>query len=133
MIIPFINFTGQACEAISLYETVFSVQDKQISFYKEMPAEVKSHFPTETENYVLHAEMIINGTKVWIGDTTQRITPGDIVSLAVPFSSEKEVQQAFGKLKVGGTVLMELTPTFYSPLFGVVKDKYGVIWHLICQ
>ncbi len=133
MIIPFINFAGQAGEAIALYETVFDIQNKQVAFYKDMPDDMKQHFPEGTENYVLHAEMSINGTEVWIGDTLQNITAGDMVSLSVPFSSQEEIQTAFNKLKTGGKVHMELAPTFFSPLFGTVEDKFGVIWHLICR
>ncbi len=133
MIIPFINFAGKAGEAIAFYETVFDIKDKKVMLYKDMPADMKSHFPANTDHYVLHAEMVINGTQVWIGDSTEKTESGDLVTLAVPLSSKEEVQKAFDKLKVGGKVYMELAPTFYSPLFGTVEDKFGVIWHLICQ
>ena len=133
MIVPFINFAGQAGEAIALYETVFNVQDKKVFLFKDMPAEMKSHFLPETDHYVMHSEMTINGTPVWIGDTVQGITPGDMVSLSVPMASQEEIRTAFDKLKAGGKVHMELAPTFYSPLFGTIQDKFGVIWHLICQ
>ncbi|MDR0429877.1 MAG: VOC family protein [Tannerellaceae bacterium] len=133
MIVPFINFAGQATEAIALYEIVFNVQDKKVFLFKDMPAEMKPNFPPETDHYVMHSEMTINGTPVWIGDTIQGITTGDMVSLSVPMSSQEEIRAAFDKLKVGGKVLMELVPTFYSPLFGTVQDKFGVIWHFICQ
>lgn len=133
MIVPFINFTGQAGDAIALYETVFDVQNKKIFYYRDMPADMKPHFPPETDNYVMHSEMTINGTTVWIGDSMQPVTSGDMVSLSVPLNSADEVRLVFNKLKEGGVVLMELEPTFYSPLFGTVKDRFGVIWHLICQ
>ncbi len=132
MITPFINFAGQAAEAIAFYETAFEIKDKKVQLYKDMPADLKSKFPKETDSFVLHAEMTMNGTQVWIGDSSQGITSGDMVSLAVPFSKKDDVQKAYDKLKVGGKILMELAPTFYSPLFGVVKDKFGVVWHLIC-
>lgn len=132
MIIPFINFAGKAGEAIAFYETVFEVKDKKVHLFKEMPEEMKQHFSRDTDHYVMHAEMVINGTQVWIGDTTQGINPGDMVSLSVTLSWQKEVREVFDKLKEGGEVYMELQPTFYSPLFGTVKDKFGVIWHLIC-
>ncbi|MDR2914606.1 MAG: VOC family protein [Tannerella sp.] len=132
MIIPFINFEGKAAEAIALYETVFDVKDKKVSLFRDMPEEMKQHFPRDTDDYVMHAEMVINGTRVWIGDTTQGINPGDMVSLSVPLSSPEEVRSTFDKLKEDGEVYMEPEPTFYSPLFGTVRDKFGVIWHLIC-
>jgi len=133
MIIPFLNFAGQAGEAIAFYETVFEVTNKNIALFKDMPEDMKQHFSRDTDNYVMHGEMVINGTQVWIGDTTQGITSGDMVTLSVPLSSPEEVRKTFDKLKEGGEVFMEPEPTFYSLLFGSVKDKFGVIWHLICQ
>ncbi len=133
MIVPFINFEGKAGEAIAFYETVFDVRDKRVALFKDMPEEMKQHFSRDTDHYVMHSEMTINGTPVWIGDTTLGIDAGNLVTLSVPLASKEEVQQAFDKLKEGGTVHMELMPTFYSPLFGTVEDKFGVIWHLICQ
>ncbi|GHU99688.1 VOC family protein [Bacteroidia bacterium] len=133
MIVPFINFAGEAGRAIAFYETVFEVKDKHIMLFRDMPEDMKQHFPRETDHYVMHAEMTINGTRVWIGDSTQGVSPGDMVSLSVPLASPEEVRKAFEKLSEGGQTLMELAQTFYSPLFGTVKDRFGVIWHLICQ
>ncbi len=133
MIIPFINFAGQASEAIAFYETVFEIKDKKVFLFKDMPEDMKQHFSRDTDNYIMHSEMLINGSPVWISDTTETVNPGTILSLSLPFSSQEEVRRAFDKLKNGGTVFMELEATFYSPLFGSVQDKFGVIWHLICQ
>lgn len=133
MIIPFLNFAGRAGEAIAFYETVFEVRDKQIAYFREMPAEMKSHFGPDTDHYVMHAEMTMGGTRVWIGDTAGSITPGDMVTLSVPLPTPEAVRAAFEKLEAGGKVYMPLEKTFYSPLFGTVQDRFGVIWHLICQ
>lgn len=133
MIIPFMNFKGQAGEAIALYKTVFDVQIKRIAYYKDMPETLKPHFPPETDNYVMHAEMTIQGSEVWFGDSMEETSTGDRLTLSVPFSSKEEVQTAFDKLKIDGKILMELETTFYSPLFGTIEDKFGIIWHLICQ
>lgn len=134
MLIPFINFGGQAAEAIALYEMVFEVTDKQVFFFRDMPEEMKSHFPPETMGYVMHSEMKINGSAVWIGDSVQGTTPGDRVTISVPYATVEEVRTTFDKLMAaGGEALMEPEQTFYSPLFGTVRDRFGVIWHLICQ
>ncbi len=133
MIIPFLNFAGRAGEAIAFYETVFEVGDKRVALFGDMPDEMKPNFPPHTQGYVMHAEMTIAGTQVWMGDTVNGVTPGDMLSLSVPMESQEAIRAAFGKLQEGGKIHMELAPTFYSPLFGTVEDKFGVIWHLICQ
>ena len=133
MIIPFINFKELAGEAIAFYETVFEVKNKQVSYYHDIPDHLKEHFPDYTMNNVLHAEMILNGSPIWISDTTEEVVDGELVTLAIPFTSEEDVLNAFNKLKIDGTVLMEPERTDYSPFLGMVKDKFGVIWHLICK
>lgn len=57
-----------------MYETVFEVKDKQVSFFRDMPECMKRHFSHDKDHYVMHAEMTINGTKVWIGDTVSAVT-----------------------------------------------------------
>lgn len=131
MIIPFLNFTGQANEAINFYESIFKVENKNVMLFKDMPADVKSEFPAGTENYVAHAEMTIEGTQVWIGDSLQAVADGEKVSLSLLLSSEEEIRKVFDRLKAEGTILMELEPTFYSRLCGMVKDKFGIIWFLM--
>ena len=133
MIIPFINYKDVAGEAISFYETVFEVKNKQVSYYHDIPDHLKEHFPDYSMNNVLHAKMVLNGTPIWISDTTEEVIDGNVVTLAASFSSEEDVQNAFDKLKKDGTVLIEPERTNDSTFLGIVKDKFGVIWHLFCS
>ncbi len=133
MIVPFINFSGQCGEAIAFYESIFPVEDKQVMRFQDMPPDPSHPLPPNAENYVLHASMIIAGTRVWCGDSLEGTTPGDMVTLSVPLPTVEEVERAFNKLKEGGKIYMDLAPQFYSPSYGCVADKFGVIWHLLCQ
>jgi PhnB protein len=45
-------------------------------------------------------------------------------------SDEPEVRRLFAALSEGGSVMMPLGPTFWSPLFGMCTDKFGVNWML---
>jgi uncharacterized glyoxalase superfamily protein PhnB len=56
-----------------------------------------------------------------------------MISLAADFATADEVVQTFHQLKEGGEVLMELSPQFFSPMYGWVKDKFSVSWQLICR
>jgi PhnB protein len=44
--------------------------------------------------------------------------------------SEDEVRHAFAALSEEGKVDMPLQKTFFSPCYGIVVDKYGVMWNL---
>ena len=48
------------------------------------------------------------------------------LALAVP--SEAEADRAFNALADGGQVQMPLAKTFWSPRFGMVVDRFGVLW-----
>lgn len=132
MITPYLNFAGQAGEAIEFYEKVFHGQNKQVMRYGDAPPNPQFPIREEDKNLVLHAEMTISGTKLNFSDTQDAINEGSMISLAVDFRTENEVREAFDKLKEGGEVLMELEPQFFSPLYGWVIDKYGVSWQIVC-
>lgn len=133
MVQPYLYLNGNCSEAIDFYEKVFNGENKKIMRYKDAPANPNFPVPDEMKELVLHAEMNINGTQFNFSDSTEKIIPGNMISLAVSFDTTEEVVAAFNKLKTGGEVLMELAPQFFSPMYGWVKDKFGVGWQLICQ
>ncbi len=133
MVTPFINFSGLCNCAIEFYEKIFNITDKKVLKFKDMPKSPNFIIEDKFKDYILHAEMILNGTKVWLSDTTGDITKGDMVSLSIDYNTIDEVKNVFDYLKEDGEILIELAPTFYSPMFGTVKDKFGIIWHIICN
>lgn len=50
--------------------------------------------------------------------------------LSVNFSGEEEAKRAFAALAEGGRVDMPGGPTFWSPYFGMVTERFGVQWML---
>jgi len=133
MVEPYLNLSGKSSEAIDFYERVFHGQAKQVMYFKDAPQNPDFPVPNEIKDYVLHAEMIICGTKFNFSDTQEDVVPGNMISLAVRLATADKVTSVFDQLKEGGEVLMELAPQFYSPMYGWVKDKYGVGWQLICE
>jgi PhnB protein len=45
--------------------------------------------------------------------------------------SAAEADRRFAGLADGGTVHMPLAKTFFSPRFGMVIDRFGVMWMII--
>jgi PhnB protein len=52
-------------------------------------------------------------------------------SLVYSTADESEARRAFAALAEGGNVTMPLTPTFWSPCYGMVKDKFDVSWQVM--
>ena len=53
------------------------------------------------------------------------------ISLSLSVANAAEARQKFEALSAGGQVLMPLGKTFYSPAFGMAKDRFGVMWMVI--
>lgn len=131
MISPVIEFNGNCAKAIEFYEKVFGATDKYIDYYHEAPDDSGIPNTGDTKNWVMHSGITICGTHFNMSDSTEPIVPGNMYKFNVFMDSEQEVTQAYDMLKVNGEVVVELGPQFFSPMYGSVKDCFGVRWQLI--
>ncbi|MDR0375962.1 MAG: VOC family protein [Treponema sp.] len=130
MVAPFLNFYGCCGEAIELYEKVFTVKNKQVQLFGDIPG-----IPENMKSWILHAEMEMEGQTFWLGDcfSPEQCAGGLMITLAVTFPTVEKVTEVFNKLLEGGSVLIELSPKPYSPMHGCVKDKFGVGWQITAR
>ena len=54
-------------------------------------------------------------------------------SLSYPAKDEADAKRLFDGLSAGGRIEMPLTPTFFASSFGMVADKFGVMWMVIAE
>ncbi len=50
------------------------------------------------------------------------------VSLSISPPDEAEAKRLFDALLEGGEVILPLGKTFWSPAFGMLKDRFGLSW-----
>jgi PhnB protein len=53
--------------------------------------------------------------------------------LSLPARDEAEARRLFAALAEGGQVQMPVAKTFFSPAFGMVNDRFGVLWMVIAS
>ena len=89
--------------------------------------------PETDKNRIMYAGIPIGDIVAMFSDVPSgsEFIQGNNISLTYSTDSKEEVQRIFDELKEGGTVIMELQPTFYSELYGMVKDKFGIIWQVL--
>jgi PhnB protein len=131
MILPTIHFPGNCNEAIAFYEQAFDVTEKQVSFYRDAPPDSGITITEDMLDLVMHASITICGTKFNCSDTQKEIVPGNMILFNVFMETEDEVRNAFEKLEVGGNVVVNLGPQFFSKMYGSVVDRFGIKWQLI--
>jgi PhnB protein len=72
----------------------------------------------------------IEGDTVMFSDSFpgMDLTVGDNISLTVVAKDIAKTRRYFDLLKVGGEIAMELQETFWTPLYGSLTDRYGIVW-----
>jgi PhnB protein len=100
--------------------------------FGDAPPNSEFPVPDNVKNLVLHAELIKDGHIIRFLDTFpgSPYTIGNNTSFSLGCDTKEEVKQSFDALAEGGSVEMELKETFFSELYGKLRDKFGVIWLL---
>ena len=89
---------------------------------------------TAKELQIMHADFRIGDSMIMISDgRCDGSTRQDGFSLAITVPTVDEADRLFNALAASGTVQMPIAETFFSPRFGMVQDKFGVSWMIICE
>jgi PhnB protein len=124
---PYVNFNGRAEEALEFYKQAIGIKVQMLMHFKDAPD--KSMISPGSEGKVMHASFTLGDTTVMVSDGRcdgSEGFKGFNLSLNVPDATAAE--KAFAALSKGGKVEMPLTKTFFSPAFGMLLDKFGLMW-----
>ena len=125
----YVNFNQQCEEAVHFYASVFQTPAPNFMRFGDMP---NPDYPLDdvSKNLIMHTELVIEGDTVMFSDVFpgMELKVGNNLSLTVVSDDIEKTRRYFDLLKVGGLVEMELQETFWSPLYGSIVDKYGIVW-----
>jgi PhnB protein len=128
---PYLFLDGRCEEAIEFYKFALGASVERLMRFKDNP---EPHGPAGNEEKVMHASLRVGDTVMMLSDGHCKGRPffyGFSLSLSV--SNEAEADRMFAGLTDGGTVITPLTKTFFSPRFGMVTDRFGVMWMIIAH
>ena len=129
MIKPYLMFNRECDEAFKLYQKAFDGEMLHIQKYGDMPPNPEFPVAEDDKDLVLHAELKLTETGSIMGSDGKRDSQdGGKVSISVELASEESAKNAWNVLKDGGSVHMDLQPTFFAKLHGSLVDKFGVTW-----
>jgi PhnB protein len=126
---PYLFFEGRCDEALEFYRGALGAEVTMLMRFEEGPPAREGTLPPGAEDKVMHASVRIGDATVLVSDGRCSGRPafeGFSLSLTVP--DEAAARRLFGALADGGAVRMPLAPTFFSPLFGMTADRFGVSW-----
>lgn len=129
--IPYLFFRGNCRKAMEAYGRIFG-ETPEIMPFGAMPDEEKAAMPGVPDDAVMHASVRVGDGWIYGSDDFGGDTPamaGCNVTLNVP--GDAETRRIWNALAEGGEVRMALEPTFWTPLFGTLTDRYGVRWMIM--
>jgi len=124
---PYLYFDGRCDEAIAFYETAVGAKVQMLLRFGEGPAQ-EDCAPSPPDK-VMHSSVAIGDMVVMMSDGYCQGNPkfeGFALSLTV--TDVATADRVYAALTDGGEATVPLTETFFSPRFGMVKDRFGVHW-----
>ncbi len=122
----YLTFNGNCREAMTFYKnclggelTLMSVEDSPMA----------EQWPKEVRKNILHASLVKNSLVLLGSDMAPKegTVNGNAISLALNCSNEKEINDFFNNLSVGGKVTHPLH-TFFDGTIGALTDQFGMNW-----
>lgn len=130
---PYLFFNGRCQEAIDFYTNAAGARLEAAMRYSQSPQPLPDGcLPPGWSEKIMHASVVIGGSRVFFADgnsAEKAKFDGFALTLSVP--SAEEAARTFAALSDGGAVIVPLAPTFYSPSFGMLTDRFGVMWMIM--
>jgi PhnB protein len=125
-----LNFGGNCAEALHFYEENLGGKITFSMTYEQMPE--PKDVPPGCEKAILHASIQIGVTRLMACDAPPDcFQPMRSVYLGLAVDSSEEAERIFAALSAGGEVSMPLAETFFANRFGMLRDRFGVLWEII--
>ena len=125
-------FQGNCREAMDFYGKVFASSPGYVLTYGQAPSDPNHPLPEDFSDKIIHARMDIADLQVLFSDGFPgwEAEFGNNISMTINASSAKEAEDIFNGLQEGGTIHMPLGKTFFAEAYGMLTDKFGIMWNI---
>lgn len=139
---PYLYFEGRTEEAMEFYKKTVGAHIDVMMRMKEAPPETQApgencrtenaHGSHDNSEKILHASFRIGDTVVMASDgMCSGTTDFKGFALTLTVADDAEAVHKFDQLAAGGKVQMPLGATFFATSFGMLQDRFGVLWIVI--
>ncbi|HVZ92741.1 MAG TPA: VOC family protein [Rhizomicrobium sp.] len=127
----YLTFNGQCEEAFKFYERALGAKIEMKSTFGETP--MAGQMPAMKDK-IVHARIRIGDQIVMGSDAPpDRFAKPQGFSLSLAAASASEAERLFEALAAGGEVRMPLAQSFFAERFGMLVDRFGVPWMVVCE
>lgn len=133
---PYLNFKGNAKEALTFYAKVFELDPPNFMTPSDLPPEDQEMMRDMIDqDYLIHGSVNLNGTLIMGSDVSDtmfddsQLIPGNNIYLSWSSDNVDDIKKVWNYfITAGSQVLMPLEETFWAPLYGILKDPYDIQW-----
>ena len=122
---PYLTFCGNCREALTFYKE--SLNGKmELMTYDGSPMQV----PEDYKSKIMHGSVKFGDAVIMASDCMpgQEIDHGNGSAILINAKSLEEGERFFNHLSEGGKISMPFENTFWGARFGMLTDKFGIIW-----
>lgn len=130
---PYLSFNGECQEAIELYQRAFNTKVSDILRFSDIPPSPDNPMELQEnqKDWILQATIPFGDNFMRMSDSFREINDQSTDRIGIVVETTVDiVTHAFKVLSEEGKVDMPLQETFFSPSYGIVYDKFGVMWNL---
>ncbi|HEV7849150.1 MAG TPA: VOC family protein [Mycetocola sp.] len=123
---PYLNFQGNAREAMTFYRDVFG-GELTLSTFGEFQM---NEDPAQADN-IMHGELVTtDGLSIMGADVMEGMeyTRGTDFSVSLSGDDDSELRGYWDGLAEGATIVEPLVAAPWGDTFGMLVDRYGVSW-----
>lgn len=144
-LIPFLNFQGQAHDAMAFYAHALGGEVVSETRYRDLPPmdggddggdEGCGGMSPESLDQVAHCQVDAGGAVLMAADGPplgDGADPAAATTINVDVGDVGEAERVFAALADGGKVLMPLGETPWAHRWGLLLDRYGKPWMVNCM
>lgn len=133
----YLFFDGRCEEALDFYKKALGAEVLALMRYKDSPEQPSGEGcgPDTVENLaekVMHSAFKVGDTTIMAADGFAKGQPEfKGFGQALSVKDDAEAKKAFAALSDGGQVQQPLMETFFATSFGMVADRFGVLWMVL--
>ncbi len=130
---PYLNFDGNAKEAMEFYKSVFGGEFNAQQKFSEIPPQEGVAFPEEEKNRIMHISLPLGDDNFLMASDISpsqghKLNQGNNVYISLTPDTLEEAKRIYKELSNGGKIEMEFQKMFWGDYFASFTDKFGVMW-----
>lgn len=133
---PYLNFDGNCAEAFTFYAKLFNGTIVYQGTFGEAPASAEMPpIPDSAKSRIMHVHLQMKEQSLMGSDAMPDadascggFQPAQGLWVSIQAAEPTEGKRLFDALAQGGQTVMPYAATFWSPGFGMAKDRFGTPW-----